>query len=677
MSMKRHLILWVANRPPPTAASFEEAPFDQCEIIAVQDAELARQFLKAHTCSVVCAESSYGLDFFKSVQDMNPPPVQILLLNSEDNTVSDILNYSSIFEIVIDQNDSLALSRSMRSALAQADLNSNQLSLRRESRSQNRELEALNISLEKIVEDRTAHIQVAKTEEDQKLNKVRSLIRFIKEIGSVSLFEDLLQVLRKELRREMRGLTKIGDPILVLQMQPESSLLYSFQGGNFVKSTSSSLPDLSSDLTLDSKPIKTFLANHFGRPFVRTTVIPLEIKSRQVSSVQPLATKAKGFICIENANTALDSQTLVDFFSDCLKPFSMAIDRILLENEHAETVYRWEKTFDSLQSPIAIIDIDHEVLRANRAYSERLARKKCFDSFAARTSPCEGCPIELALQSGAPQSGTIQRAGQVFEVQSYPINLESGRPTNVVNHYVDITESRGLYIRMLQAEKMGALGLLAGNIAHELNNPLTGLRSLAQVLLHEVPVSDPMHSDLQEVERAAARSQKIIKNLRDFSSKEKIDKEIISLDEVIERTMPMLKTILRSHRLELELETKQYLIQAESQMLQQVVFNLINNACQAMKNAGILRISTSFDSKKSSVVLRVVDTGPGIPVELQKKVFEAFYTTKGEGTGTGLGLSLSKEIIESHKGSIELISSLGVGTEFCVSIPIYKEEAAR
>lgn len=675
MSTKRHLILWVASRPLPTSKVFEEPPFDHCEIIAVQDIELAEQFLSAHDCSVVCAESSYGISFFNTLRKVNPAPVQVLLLNSNDSIVSEILNNHSIFEIVADQSDLQNLTRCLKLALDQADLNANRLSLRKESRNQNRELEALNISLEKIVEDRTAHIQVAKTEEDQKLNKVRSLIRFIKEIGSVSIFEDLLQVLRKELRREMRGLTKIGDPVLVLQVQPEKTHLYSFQGGNFVKSSASSLPDLVSEISLDSKPMKAFLVNHFSRPFVKTTVIPLEIKTRQNSALHPMASKTKGYICIENANTSQDSQTLLDFFSDCLKPFSMAVDRILLENEHSETVYRWEKTFDSLQSPIAIIDIDHEVLRANRSYTERIIKKKCFESFASRSTPCEGCPIELALQTGAPQSGTIQRSGQIFEVQSYPINLEGGRPTNVVNHYVDITESRGLYIRMLQAEKMGALGLLAGNIAHELNNPLTGLRSLAQVLLHEVPSTDPMHSDLQEVERAAARSQKIIKNLRDFSSKEKIEKEILSIDEVVERTMPMLKTVLRSHRFESDLDTKGYLIEAESQMLQQVVFNLINNACQAMKTPGTLRVTSSYDVSTSSVVLSVIDTGPGIPIELQSRVFEAFYTTKGEGTGTGLGLSLSKEIVEGHKGSIELNSSLGRGTEFRVSIPVAKEVA--
>src|SRR5438445_11981806 len=174
-----------------------------------------------------------------------------------------------------------------------------------------------------------------------------------------------------------------------------------------------------------------------------------------------------------------------------------------------------------MRDPIAIVDIDYSVVRANRKFSDKFLQNKCYESFAHGKAVCEGCPVSQALKEGKPQSGQIHVDGRIFQVHSYPVQFDQGgNPTNVVNQYVDITQSRELYLRMLQNEKMGAIGLLAGNIAHELNNPLTGLRSLSQVLLQEADQKSHLYSDLLEIEKAAARSQRIIKNLLDFSKGE-------------------------------------------------------------------------------------------------------------------------------------------------------------
>jgi two-component system, NtrC family, sensor kinase len=662
MSSKKHLILWATDKPLTQKDIFEKAPFASCELIEVQSPEFALQFMRAHNCSVLLASSSFGADFFKVAQEVAPTVSQILFLESDSRDIADIVNTGFVQSIIRPEASREELSTFIHRALVEAELTQTRLEMRRESRRQNRELEALNQSLEKIVEDRTSHIESAKTEEEHKLSKVRSLIRVIKELGAASIFEDLLQVMRRELRK----ITKVGDFILVLQIQPESTVIYSFQSGNFVRSESYKGLQIPTTFELDSKGMRTFLANHFGRPFIKTAIVPLDTKSTQNSS----QTQVRAAICLENSSSEEGSKTLIEFFSDYQQSFSMAVDRILLESEHTEIAFRWEKTFDSLHNPIAIIDLEYEVLRANRNFADRTAKKKCFESFADSDGPCEGCPVQLALEQAEPKTGVIHKSGRIFEVHSYPINLEAGRPTNVVNHYVDITESRELYIRMLQAEKMGALGLLAGNIAHELNNPLTGLRSLAQVLLKQIPGDLPIHADLKEIEGAAARSQKIIKHLKEFSSKEGSEKEKISLDEIVERTMPLLKSLLRSHRMNLDLQTKDQFVEVEPQMIQQVVFNLINNACQAMKVPGTLTVSTHFNTHSGQAELFVKDTGPGIPPELAKKIFEPFFTTKKEGSGTGLGLSLAKEIIENHHGSISLKSEIGTGTEFQISLPV-------
>jgi signal transduction histidine kinase len=143
------------------------------------------------------------------------------------------------------------------------------------------------------------------------------------------------------------------------------------------------------------------------------------------------------------------------------------------------------------------------------------------------------------------------------------------------------------------------------------------------------------------------------------------------VDEIVEKTLPMLKTALRSHRFQLHLNSRKALVQVEPHLLQQVVFNLVNNACQSMKDPGTLTVTAEISlSNPKNIELSVADTGPGIPKDIQNKIFEAFFTTKKEGLGTGLGLSMSKSIVERFGGSIRFESELGKGAVFFITLPI-------
>ncbi len=531
--------------------------------------------------------------------------------------------------------------------------------LLRESTVQFRELEALNSSLEKIVLERTQHIETSRTDEDEKLNKVRQLIRLIKELGQTSSFEELLILLRKEFRKFHRT----GEPILVYQVKPEQVEFVSLQSGQVLFTHHKGKFPFAAEIMLQDSEILKTLANHFGRPFVKTMYIPLEPRLMRDSSYQD----ARAGVCIEVSLNDVELVQFLDFVRERMQSIAITVDRLLLENALIQFSYRWEKTFDGFRDPISIVDLDFEVLRSNRKFSEKFAKKKCFQAFAKKEAMCEGCPVPEAIRTGKAQKGQIQVGNQLFEVQSFPIVLENGhRITNVVNQYVDITQSRDLYLRMLQSEKMGAIGLLAGNIAHELNNPLTGLRSLAQVLIQQVPENPALQMDLQEIEKAAGRSQEIIRNLLEFSQGGVQRKKKVALDDLVKKTMPMLKTVMRIHRQDMSLDAKDAEIEVEPQLIQQVVFNLVSNACQAMAEPGTLTIRTYRNQDQCSVTLEVVDTGPGIPKGIQEKIFEPFFTTKKEGLGTGLGLSFSKKIIETFGGRIEVISIEGKGTCFKV-----------
>jgi two-component system NtrC family sensor kinase len=531
--------------------------------------------------------------------------------------------------------------------------------LLRESTRQFREMEALNSSLEQIVLDRTRHIETSKEEEDEKLNKVRSLIRLIKDLAVTGSFEDLLQLLRREIRK----FHKVGDPILVYQTHPGRVEFVSLQSGQILFTQMKGSFPFGSEIQIAGKDLLRHLANHFGRPFVKALYVPLEVKENTSQG-------AMAAVCLEMSLSENEMDKFLDFIRERIQSVAITVDRLMLESELVQFSYRWEKTFDGFRDPIAIVDFDYEVLRSNKKFSDKIIRKKCFESFARKDSVCEGCPVQQAIATGRPQKGQIQVGTRLLEVHSYPILMENGSAaTNVVNQYVDITQSRELYLRMLQSEKMGAIGLLAGNIAHELNNPLTGLRSLAQVLMAEAQDAS-LKSDLVEIEKATERSQKIIRNLLEFSWGGPQLKRKVTLDEIVTKTLPMLKAVMRIHRQEIELQADEAWVEVEPHLIQQVVFNLVNNACQAMKDPGILTMQTSAENGFARLLVR--DTGPGVPDSIRDKIFEPFFTTKKEGLGTGLGLSLTRKIVESFGGRIQLQSAEGHGAAFEVFLPLAK-----
>ncbi len=544
-------------------------------------------------------------------------------------------------------------------AVEQYHQSSARVQLMRESTRQFRELEALNLDLEKIVQERTQHIENSKVEEEEKLNKVRSLIRLIKDLAQLSSFEELLLLLRKEFRR----FHKVGDPILIYQASADRIDFVSLQSGQILFTHKKGSFPFSNEILLSGTEMSRALANHFGRPFVKTLYVPLEPRLMKDSSFPG----AQAGVCLEVSLSETEVDSFLDFLRERAQSIAITVDRLMLETELVQFSYRWEKTFDGFRDPIAIVDFEYEVLRSNKKFSDKIVKKKCFESFARKEAVCEGCPVQIAMSSGVPQKGQIQVGTRILEVHSYPILLENGgQVTNVVNQYVDITQSRELYLRMLQSEKMGAIGLLAGHIAHELNNPLTGLRSLSQVLI-ATSTDTNLKSDLQEIEKATARSQQIIRNLLDFSTESTQTRRRTTFDEIVEKTAPMLKAVMRIHRQEFELDTKESPIEVEPHLLQQVFFNLVNNACQAMKDPGTLSVRSFATGGK--VILQVEDTGPGVPEGLREKIFEPFFTTKKEGLGTGLGLSLTKKIVESFGGEIRLHSELGKGAMFEVILP--------
>jgi signal transduction histidine kinase len=222
---------------------------------------------------------------------------------------------------------------------------------------------------------------------------------------------------------------------------------------------------------------------------------------------------------------------------------------------------------------------------------------------------------------------------------------------------------------------MAAIGLMAGNIAHELNNPLAGLKSLAQVLSVDPNYPQTVRNDMNEIESAAERSSAIIRDLLEFSKADDRVRETVSLNDIADRSLNMIKTALHEHRVDLQWDDPaNVMVEVDPHLLQHVIFNIVNNACQAMREPGdiVMRTSRKTHLKFGQVVeIEISDTGPGIPAEIQSRIFEPFFTTKEAGQGTGLGLSMSRWVVENSGGTIHVQNRTDrSGTIFTVQLPM-------
>lgn len=594
------------------------------------------------------------------------------------------------------RRDPEAIQDAILESLRERDDHATYLKSRRELGTRNRQLHDLQENLEKIVTERTAYLSDAERELHRRTQSTRDLVRFIKELSQTESIEELLLLLNQEIR----SFHEVRSPILAV-VSPEFGARLHFQQARPAsgKHTARAL-----EKGWGSKPAKklwshrsairvgdvedqAYLAQELGRPVAKTISIPLGRETGRSTAEnggqKPPPRVAPPLLIFEHSFDEAKVERFKKFLIPRLEPLSTALDRIIINREMHASSRLWEATFDGIADPVAVISNAYEVLRMNEAFSRfpnaASNRRLCYEIFAGRTSPCEGCRLTAVVDEGSPHDWQVRRASDVYDVNGYPIQFDQEREDEgvrtVINHYADVTKSLELKGHAFQGEKMAAIGLMAGNIAHELNNPLAGLRSLAQVLSVDPAYPDTVKNDMREIERAAERSSAIIRDLLEFSQTDDRARERISLNEIADRSLNMVKTALHDHRVDIDwADSSSVVVEVEPHLIQHVIFNIVNNACQAMRDSGEIKLRTrrapGKGGKPDSVEIEVTDTGPGIPPEIQSRVFEPFFTTKEAGQGTGLGLSMSRWVIENSGGEIELRNRTDrSGAVFTVRLP--------
>jgi signal transduction histidine kinase len=228
--------------------------------------------------------------------------------------------------------------------------------------------------------------------------------------------------------------------------------------------------------------------------------------------------------------------------------------------------------------------------------------------------------------------------------------------------------------RLVQAAKLAAVGEMAAGIAHELNNPLTSVTGFAELVMDATPQESETRADLELVLREARRARDVVRRLLDFARQSESTRARASINEVVEDVIALTRHLIATNGVELKLNLQQELawVLMDENQIKQVLLNLVHNALQAMPEGGELEITTTIKHHmdREGISISVRDTGVGIPHEDQARIFEPFYTTKGNQGGTGLGLSVTYGIVTDHGGQIEVASHPGAGAIFSVWLPL-------
>jgi histidine kinase len=367
----------------------------------------------------------------------------------------------------------------------------------------------------------------------------------------------------------------------------------------------------------------------------------------------------------------------------------------LLEEELKRSEEKYRTLFNSDPNPIFVVNLENlEIKDAN----ERALKFYGFErdeilgkSFLELAEPQEWDRLRKVQWE---REGAVYKVKQhAKEAESILVNIrysslkEMGQDTVIVTTS-DVTERVKSEEQLIQASKMATLGEMSAGVAHELNQPLSVIKTSATFLTKKIDRNEPVSPDIlrelaDEMDSQVDRASLIINHLRQFGRKTDIRKVNVQLNDCISGTFTVLGRQLELHGIKVELDLDNELppIKGDRNRLEQVFLNLIMNARDAMDEkqelAGqdvekVLRISSKTAGDR--VVVKVADTGPGMNQGVKEKIFEPFFTTKPVGKGTGLGLSISFGIVRDYDGIIEVQSVEGRGTTFTISFPAAAEE---
>jgi hypothetical protein len=340
-----------------------------------------------------------------------------------------------------------------------------------------------------------------------------------------------------------------------------------------------------------------------------------------------------------------------------------------------------QNILESMDSGILVLDLEGLVARWNRAMESLFGMKR--DEVLGRSMDDILPASFLEALRGSLVLGRHEEIAHIYKVHLptadgrslmvnvsvAPFQVGSGERCGTILILEDVTARVRLEEQLQHSEKMASIGLLAAGVAHEVNTPLTGISSYTQMLREQIRQEDLRYPLLEKIEKQTFRAAKIINNLLNFARSGGAEMGPLDVNRILTDVLSLVEHQLEKGRIKVRRELAEDLprIRGNENRIQQVFFNLILNARDAMPRGGWLTLVTQADD--DTVIVEVKDTGVGIKREDVKRIYDPFFTTKGIGRGTGLGLSVSYGILQEHGGAIFVESAPGKGTTFQVALP--------
>lgn len=365
-------------------------------------------------------------------------------------------------------------------------------------------------------------------------------------------------------------------------------------------------------------------------------------------------------------------------------------ENILKDKAFLETVV------NGIQDHMMVIDLNYRIIEVNRALlqmvglrREEVVGRHCYEVSHHLKQPCTDpdhpCPLKAAVATGKAAAAThvhFDKDGRenYFHVVCHPLFDKEGRVHQVVDLSRDITKEIHAQARLLHDDKMTSLGKLSASVVHEINNPLTGILNFVKLMQSILADGHPGQEELDDIGRYLAmvynetsRVSKTLANLLAFSRKTKPEFKPVDLNEVITEMLSLVGYQMRLQGITLKQHLNPELLPvwADKGQMRQTLLNLLLNAQDAMPQGGVITLETK-NSRQREVVVKISDTGKGIPKESLSQIFDPFFTTKKSVSGAGLGLSVVYGIVRDHKGTITVDSVLGQGTSFTIRLPAHK-----
>ena len=357
----------------------------------------------------------------------------------------------------------------------------------------------------------------------------------------------------------------------------------------------------------------------------------------------------------------------------------------------------WEGIFDSVQDLVVVIDRDHTVRRLNLAMAHRLGLaprdvvgRPCTFVFDDEARPGEISAAVLAMTDGRYHSKElgVPRLRGEFLITASPLTHADDAPLATVFVAHDVTERKNLERRLLQSQKMEAIGTLAGGIAHDFNNILGIIMGFAEMIEGEAAPDTPLSRRVGHILSASRRARDLVLQILSFSRQNDEQANRLHVGPLVKETLKLIRaTVPIAVEIREVIRPGRDAVLAEPSQIQQIIMNLCGNAAHAMRETGgLLEVGLEelpaaacplpADSGPSQCLhLWVRDTGPGIAADIIERVFDPFFTTKKPGEGTGMGLSVAHGVVRKYKGEIKVKNVAGGGALFDVYLPLAPDAA--